>query len=87
MGYDADLDNKIIALFKNNDEFDKLFEVIGTYLDAVILLLIEKKIITNEELQDVLSRISEQNAIEKQSNPTIETFDVIGFMNPVIGEA
>ena len=86
-----EINKKINILFGNMNEFDKLFETLGIYLDAIIYLLIQKKITSSEELESVLQTLSKQSNLDEQIEKSVDVFGFIGndtgFMNPIIGEA
>lgn len=82
-----DINQQIIALFKNIDEHDGLFDVIGTYLDAIIYLLVNKGVISQEELEMALAEVSKQNQIDKTKEQLRDLRYQSGFMNPPMGDA
>lgn len=86
-----EITKKINILFDNMNEFDKLFETLGIYLDSIIYLLIQKKITSDEELQSVLQTLTTQSNLDEKIEQSVDVFGFIGkntgFMNPTVGEA
>lgn len=81
-----DISSKILTLFDKLEEHDGLFEFVSVYLDAIIYLLNERGIITNDELEFVINQINEQNSVDKSNS--IDKFQYkTGFFNPPIGDA